>query len=276
LDASILQYFIEISNYWNTLCLDDTTIGVSDTEKFLAYVPGKTFSLGIQVGDAIKPGSITHQAITSGKRQVLFVPKEIFGVPTVAIGLPIIVDGKVVGCISTAVTQKKQTELQQDAEQVSASSEQLSATAEQLVSTSNEVSRLVSHMQEQAEGFRREIDQISEVSKLVQQVSSQTKLIGLNARIEASRAGDAGRAFGVVAQEIQALAETTRQSTDAIQKSIQTVTQSIQDFSKSSSIVHAAAQEQLQAIQTITQMAVHLADNAESLLDLARINQQEV
>ena len=55
-------------------------------------------------------------------------------------------------------------------------------------------------------------------------------------------------AFGVVAQEIQALAETTRQSTDAIQKSI----------------------------QTVTQMAVHLADNAESLLDLARINQQEI
>ena len=41
MDANILQHFIEVSNYWNTLCLDDTTIGVSDTGKFLAYFLAK-------------------------------------------------------------------------------------------------------------------------------------------------------------------------------------------------------------------------------------------
>lgn len=62
--------------------------------------------------------------------------------------------------------------------------------------------------------------QIDETVKLIKRVANQTNLLGFNASIEAARAGDAGRGFTVVAEEIKRLADESRQSVDSIRKLI--------------------------------------------------------
>ena len=88
---------------------------------------------------------------------------------------------------------------------------------------------------ESTERLVNRINKVKEIVATILNISSQTNLLALNASIEAARAGEAGRGFTVVADEIRALSEQTKDATTEITDIIQTL---INDAELASSNVH--------------------------------------
>lgn len=183
--------------------------------------------------------------------------------------------------MSAAVEEvaRNATSTSEAAKQSSVSAELGNRRVTETLTAMQNLTGLVEVSSGQVQALATQAQDISKVLSVIRSIAEQTNLLALNAAIEAARAGEQGRGFAVVADEVRALAHRTQTSTQEIEQMIATIqagsSAAVDSMQKSTSEVHNTRQTAEQAGQSLKQINDSVLEINDRNLQIATASEEQ-
>ena len=150
---------------------------------------------------------------------------------------------------------------------------QVSATMEELAASANDVNENQLALNKEIANVSEISSKINEFTNLIRDIAKQTRLLGLNASIEAARAGTAGAGFAVVSEEIGKLADSSRETVDKIQEFTNQIGESVNETVTKGEATSNIVSQQTTAIAGVAQELASLSATAGELVNMIKHKQ---
>lgn len=220
---------------------------------------------GIKVKTHLKVGFIPEDSsdfrrVAKGEFLKRSVPKEYFGIPMNSELYPIRENGEVVGILSLLFPLEAQEKVGAFMESLQAIIQDLQLKIHTIAAHSEELSATSESISEKSRHALENSSRSNEVTDFIKTISKQTNLLGLNASIEAARAGQYGAGFNIVAQEVRKLSSETSTATEQIETSLKTITNNVQSLMESMEQIEVASNEQAELVQQFSEAIEKLSN----------------
>jgi uncharacterized protein YoxC len=271
INTTILESFSDVLEYLPIFFDDDVAFAITDREKCLKMKSNDKLPIKFKAGDPIPESGAVADALKTGKAVVKEVPKELYGVRFKSYAVPLFDENKnVVGTAVVGKSLERKGEISNLSKDLSSSLQQMSGAIEHI---SNEVQNIV----HSNENILKEVNLASESTKgtdniisFIQNISKQTNLLGMNAAIEAAKAGEHGRGFSVVAQEIRKLSGSSSESIQKVNEVLKQIGESVASISQKVTETNSAVETQAASFEELTASMQKLSSIAKVLEELSK------
>lgn len=236
-----------------------------ETEVVTKYLPGKRVDSGYQDGQKVNPNDENVYIAFSGRNADVIIPKDVYGVPINAFSFPIRENGQIVGALAFGLPIDTEVKLEHYMENMGRIITNLQDNVHSLASHSEQLAATSEEIDKQAQIALTDAEKSNQVTSLIKGISRQTNLLGLNASIEAARAGQHGAGFNIVAQEVRKLSAETSTATENIEKSLTNINSNLLNLKNNMGQINSATNEQAQLIQDFSEVIEELSSLSDEM-----------
>lgn len=254
---------------------EGSVLYITDLEKIVYKQPSKKFDTSfLQIGTLITEDSMAGKAIKTKQPVSIEDDSLKYGVPVLIASYPLVDEddkNQIVATFGIITPKEIAVKLRVMSESLENGLSGVSAAIEQLAASASQI-----HVNEQDLNIEiKDVislsEEINEISSFIKEIADETKMLGLNAAIEAARAGDAGRGFGVVADEIRKLSEQSKSTVPKIKKLTDNIKSKIEKASEMSQGSLSSSQEQAAASEELTASIEEISSTSEELNNIAKM-----
>ena len=266
-ESRVLQQFVEMAPYIPLFIEEPVSVAITNREAFIYNQPCAELPIQSELGVPFPEGNTPSMVIKTGQKIVREVSAKVYGIPFKSYAIPLKENGTVVGCLMiaksiTVIKNSKEaiSNLSEEIEQVTAAVNEITGGLQTTSENNHEVYRLMGEL-------LKETQKMNRILSAINKLSSTTKILGLNASIEAARAGTAGRGFAVVAREIERLSSDTTQAAGEIGEMLGSIEVQLNNVSEKSKETTDTFMQQAASLEEIVATMENLNSNVKVIDD---------
>lgn len=263
---NVLDCFYIILDQLPLMFEDEISFSLTDREKFIKFKTSENMGAIAKVGDPIPKDDVLMKAIKNDRVFAITTDRATTGFNIRVVAVPIKDNaGEIVGALSYGRSLKNSNDVLDLSKKLVDATIQIANTIEVINKQTQNIVQTNSNIQTDIEETLEQSKKTDDIIRIVNQISSQTNLLGLNAAIEASKAGEYGRGFSVVATEVRKLSVNSKNSINEINVILNTIKNSIVKIEKNIDNTINSSNVQANAIQKITESIKSLKETASML-----------
>lgn len=267
----VLKCYYLLLDQLSFLFEDEISFSLSDRKRFLKFTPSEHMPAFSKEGEPVPKGDVLMQAMDTGEIRAITTDRCTFGFCIRVVAVPIRDShNQIIGGISYGRSLKNSNDVLELSKSVINSIKNIN-------DISNHLNEAIGLILKSNEEILNEINDTSEqvkntdrVIEFVKSVASQTNLLGLNASIEAARAGDYGRGFSVVAKEIRKLSNSSEKSMNEINTVLKNIQNSVTEIQDKIGVYNEISANQKADLEEISTAINKLSENADMLQKMAQ------